>query len=175
MFNPLLFVMPNLTFFGDRQRDVVLYLTGTAFQTTDDFTKGAVTKMLRLVNGTTSSYEKDTIIRCLEQVALFSDTPVIFVVSQGEDFAFEVDLEEGRSFEGYDLRAYNAESGVPLGPPVSGTAADKQDVPVVDLDLPQNHVYRCHVVLQSGTPSSVLLVEAFLVVEESIDYDEVIP
>ena len=126
--------------------------------------------MLRLVNGTTSEYEKTTILRCLEQVSLFENTPVIFVVNQGEDFAFEVDLEEGKTFEGYGLRVYNAQDGQPLGPAVQGTDADLQDVPVTDLDLPNNHVYRCHVVLESGSPSSVLLTEAFLIVEDTIDY-----
>lgn len=174
MTNIIPYVLNNLPNFGVEQNNVLLMLVSPPVTSADGFTQGALVKMLKKITPLTSTYEKETVIRCIEKIAFFGETPVIFIVNQGEDFAFEVDLEAGKTFEGYGLRAYNAEDGAPLGPAVEGTDADKQDVPVNNLSLPNHHVYRCHVVLEAGAPSSVLLTEAFLIVEDTIDYGDIV-
>lgn len=157
--------------FAGSETRLLTNLMSSAFSKADSFTKGAVARMIRLTTPATNPYELQTILRCVDEIVLFGKTPVIFMVNEGEDFAFEVDLAPGKSFSGYGLQAFNAETGISLGPEVAGSSAAKQDVPVIDLDLPMGHTYRTHVVLTSnGEPSNVLITEAFLIVDDNIDY-----
>lgn len=168
--NLLLHTYDKLILFGARQNEMLSYLMSPNINMADDFTRGAIVKMFRMLTPTTTAYDLTTVIRCVESLALLHTTPVIFIVNQGEDFAFEVRLEAGKSFVGYTLQAYNAQTGLALGPGIAGTSAPTQDVPVLNLPFAAGRTYRVHVVLQKTTPSNVLLTEAFVIVEDTIDY-----
>lgn len=169
--NVIAYIFNKVSEFSNPTR-ILQYLVSPGMGEADQFTKGAIVKMFDFVDSLTSDYEKTTITRALEKIALFHVTPVIFIASEGEDFSFEIKKEEGKDFTGFNLRVYNAEDGVALGPAVAGSADDKQEVKVEDLSLTEAHTYRVNVVLETTDPSPdviALLSEVYLIVDPDID------
>lgn len=169
--NLIAFVHDKLTHFANKNK-ILLYLVSSGVGSADSYTKGAIVRMLNQVGAASTDYEKTTIQRCLEQLALFQTTPVIFIASQGETFSFEIDKEADKDFTGYNLRVYNAEDGAALGPARAGNNDDKQEVQVTDLALTAGKTYRLNVVLETSdlTPDTLtLLAEVYLIVDPNID------
>jgi hypothetical protein len=180
--NVILYIFDKLQYFA-AYRDLLMMLTSANFATASDRIKGYIAELFRRVDENTDDYDKQLVIEAVREIAFHGKEPAIFRVNEGEDFCLKVDLEPGRSFQGFNLVARDARTGLLLSDgSVMGMSYDEapvQAVTIYDLPFAAGGFYRVHVLLEhpdtnqlASGDASTLLTDAILIVYQDIDSDK---
>ncbi len=146
---PLVWATITAQFSAAQQSVLAQYLSQINRQ--DAFTKGQINALFDFVDGSTTAQELLDVIEVCKRLA-WGESPKMFYVNEGEDFALQIDLESGRDFTGYFMTIRQVAGMVLLSAnDIAGdsyTNAPIQYITISDLTLTAGNFYKCVALLE---------------------------
>lgn len=168
----------NLSYFNEKQQSILIEeLTEDAFLSFPESVQSAIKYLVFSLNSNSSASSIQSLFDSIMELLLFEDEIFMFRVNEGQSFDFEVEKTPGQ-YSDVNIVLRENETGVALSPLDIQPVESGYDVlPVTDLSLSANAVYKINVLLEFTTDglangdAKTPVGEVFFVVGEDFDTD----